>query len=88
LPSGRLKSDAHKGLAERTLHSRDLEVKDKIPLQAVGCERWDAQKALAESSAPALAKLGKPKRKIPPSNPREISEEGRKTNSNTTSLVE
>jgi hypothetical protein len=32
----------------------------------VGCERWDAQKALAESSAPALAKLGKPKPKIPP----------------------
>jgi hypothetical protein len=34
----------------------------------VGCERWDAQKALAESSAPAVAKLGKPKPKIPPCN--------------------
>jgi len=34
----------------------------------VGCERWDAQKALAESSAPALAKLGKPKPEIPPCN--------------------
>jgi hypothetical protein len=68
LPCGRLKSDADKGLAERALHLRDLEIKDKIPLQAVGCERWDAQKALAASSAPALAKLGKPKPKIPACN--------------------
>jgi hypothetical protein len=32
-PCGRLKSDADKGLAERALHLRDLEIKDKIPVK-------------------------------------------------------